>query len=306
MSSCRFTIAYTGDDVAQGSMAVEDIAPALLAIGELFNAANATLNGESAKVDVRISAPEHGSFGVELEIIQSLYEQFVGVFSGDTVTAALQLKELIFTGVAGSASLAALIKWLRGRSIEKVETSGDENVTITVKGRNNTIQVTQKVHQLHQNPGVRRALSSIVVPVQNEGIDGIEVRTNGETEERISKEEADYFDSAMIDEDALVEHVSQIAYTIVSLSFKAGNKWRLFDGHTTVTADIKDDDFLQRVQDRSEVFAMGDILICNVRTRQTTQGPRGLRTTYTVERVLEHRAGQRQTSMFEDTVSRSS
>ena len=294
MSSCRFTIAYIGDDVEQGTMSVQDVAPALLAVGSLFNAANDILNKESASVDVRITATEHASFGVELELIQSFYEQVVGMFSSDTATAALQLKEYIFGSVLG---LAALIKWLRGRTIKQVDQTNKGNVTISVEGDHNTIIVSKKVLSLHENPQVRRALSTLVAPVQKEGIDGFEVRADGEVEQHISKEDARYFDSSMMDEEALVENVSRIAYTIVSLSFKSGNKWRLYDGQATVSVAIEDADFLERVKSGNESFVVNDILICQVRIRQTAQGSKGLRTTYTVERVLEHKRGQEQKSM---------
>jgi hypothetical protein len=80
---------------------------------------------------------------------------------------------------------------------------------------------------------------------------------------------------------------------VPSMTCSAAYRWRLFDGQSGISVLIADEDFIRRV-DASEIsFSKGDILICEVLIRQV-QGPTGLKTTYVVERVLEHKQAARQ------------
>ena len=123
MNTCRFSIAYDGIAVADGRMSIKDLAPALLAVGELFDAANAILNEDAAKVEAHVKATSEGSFEVFLEFVQTgLLNQVVSLFSGDKVTAILQMKELIFgTLTLGGGGVIALVKCLRGKKASNIE-----------------------------------------------------------------------------------------------------------------------------------------------------------------------------------------
>jgi len=48
MSRASFSIAYDGPPLREGVMGVRDLAPALLAVGQLFDAANTVLNRDEA------------------------------------------------------------------------------------------------------------------------------------------------------------------------------------------------------------------------------------------------------------------
>ena len=98
MSKARFSITYDGTALSSGAMDVQDLAPALLAVGQLFDAANFTLNGEQASIKVNVAATGSGSFEVFLEVVQPYTQQVVSLFSGEDITAALNLKELLFGG----------------------------------------------------------------------------------------------------------------------------------------------------------------------------------------------------------------
>jgi hypothetical protein len=54
MSSATITIAYDGPALRYHAMDVRDLAPAMLGVGQLFDAANSALNGENARVRVQV------------------------------------------------------------------------------------------------------------------------------------------------------------------------------------------------------------------------------------------------------------
>lgn len=175
MSQTAFSIVYDGPALHDGGMDVRDLAPALLSAGQLFDAANTVLNGEQAKVNVNVKATGEGSFEIFLELVQTYGQQIVGLFSGDGVTAAINLKELIFFGSGSIGGLIWLIKKLRGRRPDRLEKIDDGHVRVTIDGE--SFEVPMKLLQLYQDFAVRMALQNLVQePLKREGLDRFEAR----------------------------------------------------------------------------------------------------------------------------------
>jgi len=288
MTEAGFRIRFDGAGVAQGTMDVRDLAPALMSVGQIFDAANATLNGDAAKVRVEVTATETACFDVGLQCAQSIYEQVVGFLSGDGVTAAASLTTPVGGGGGG---LIWLIKQLRGENPERVEHHDDGNVSIR-KGSHRLI-VPFKVWKLYQDQAVRKAMSDFARVVDDPQIDSAEWQNmDGRTEPvLIEKSEARYFDAPEPPEEVLVDDTHTTAYSIVSLAFKEDNKWRLHDGNNTISVTIDDQTFLDRVNENEVAFAKGDVLVCKVNVRQT-RDKKGLHTEHRVVEVLDHKSAQ--------------
>ena len=75
--------------------------------------------------------------------------------------------------------------------------------------------------------------------------------------------------------------------TLVSISFKDGNKWRFSDGEGIVSADMKDESFLSRIESRELTFGKGDVLECELTTRQELQNG-SLKSENEIVRVIRH------------------
>jgi hypothetical protein len=130
-------------------------------------------------------------------------------------------------------------------------------------------------------------------PLKKDGIESFEVREHLRVVVRITKDEAAYFAKPHIPDATLVDDTRISVFSIISLAFKEDNKWRLNDGTNAISATIDDADFLSKVDANQIAFSKGDILLCKVRVVQK-QTDTGLKTEYTVERVIEHRPGVRQ------------
>src|ERR1017187_4910044 len=146
MSREFFQVAYTGEEFADGSMDVYELAPALLALGELVKVSNDILNGESAKSSLRVESEfKTGSFEISLVVDQSLIETAKTLFGGGGALDATHLVEAIFGTVTAATGMIIGIlkvyKVLKGEKGRKIVHDSSTNTTIIVKGDGNTVNV---------------------------------------------------------------------------------------------------------------------------------------------------------------------
>ena len=93
MSSASFRVAFEGLPFVDGEIAVSDLAPALLALGDVVQAANRALNGERAEARLKLRATNVGSFEALLSIDVSMIDAIkdlldAAVASADRLVAA--------------------------------------------------------------------------------------------------------------------------------------------------------------------------------------------------------------------------
>ena len=292
MSKANFTIVYDGPSLRHHTMDVRDLAPALLAVGELFDAANNVLNGDATQVSVHVKAHEHGCFSIDLEIVQNLIQRGIGLLSGREMTAALHLKELVIGGGVIVVGLVALIRKLRGKKPDRIERLAPDLVRLTIGDE--TLDVPLRLLRLYQDLLVRDAAERVVrEPLERPGIEQVTFLQDGKPTAEITKEDAPSFVTPEVEEQTLVDDTRRAAYSIISLAFKEDNKWRLHDGHNAIYATINDKEFLRKVDANAASFRKNDVLVCEVRVQQR-HTVKGLRTDYIVEKVIEHRPAPRQ------------
>jgi hypothetical protein len=257
MSKARFTIAYDGTAIADGSMDVRDLAPALLAVGTLFDAANRTLNGTSApKITVNVVATAPGSFEIVLDVIQTFYEQARSLLVGEDVTAAINMTSLIFLGTGAGGGLIYLTKRLRGKKPDRVEKISPDTVRLTIDGE--SMDVPFDLLRLYQDIAVRKAVEGVVhVPLKKDCIDTFKVLDGRKVEVEVKGTDAAYFVAPELEGTVVLDDTRRVAYSIVSLTFKEDNKWRLHDGNSQISATIADEDFKRKVDNSEISFSKG-------------------------------------------------
>eukprot|EP01136_Pigoraptor_vietnamica_P016668 Opistho-1_new@60867 len=287
MSEAVFQLAYDGDALRDGEMDIGDLAPALLGLGQLVEAAGRIASGDDTRVTIKVKAHREGRFEILLSLAVDGGSALWAFAKSDTGQAADTLLGLLgITGIGSVVGVVQLVKWLGGRKPDKIERRNATEVAVTID--NVTIVVDPAVFQMAYDPGVRSGLERVVaVPLDRQGID--EVRFGSKARgERIRSEDRHAFRVPLSEDGDTFESRYVRPFSIEKLSFKPGQKWRLSDGHSPRSVLVSDEDFVRRV-DRSEIrFAKGDVLICDVIER-SIRATNGFRSEYEIVKVLEHR-----------------
>lgn len=307
INRAEFIIYYDGDALRDSRMDVRDLAPALLALGDMLEQANRVLNGDKAFVRVTVKAFQPGCFGIALEVSQSLGGMVWDLLKPGTETRnALEILDpLGFTvrdaataAVVGGITLFSLIKKMRGKNPKKTRRLENGNIAMEFDnefGHTEEVEVSPATTELYADKPVRLAVEKTLEPLRREGIDTLAVKRNGDLVPVVVKEEVPWFSLAAVQPvDAPVsQSEAERVLAIVSLSFKEDNKWRLSDGSATLSVKIGDAAFLAGVTSGRADFAKGDMLRVILSTRAMSTGE-GLKTEYEAVRVLEHIRAARQ------------
>jgi hypothetical protein len=264
-------------------MPVRDLAPALLALGELFADASRTVYPEQEPVALDIKATEEGSFILHLILeAERAWDQVEDLFGSDAASALVNIKELVIGAPLG---LFALIRHLKGRRIKSRENGPDPGQIKLTLTDGTTIEIPVEVLKLYDNPSVRRKARDVVTPLGREGVERLDF--DSEDLDTVSLDEADLsaFESPEV-EDILGENEVDLTLSIIAPTFREGYKWQFDAGQGRFWATIEDPDFLARV-DSGERFAKGDRLRCRLLLVQL-QVEGKLTTQSTVVKVYEH------------------
>jgi hypothetical protein len=296
MSHAEISLVYEGQEVENGRMDVRDLAPALLSFGNLIEAANRVVNGDNSVAKIQVRTVSAGSFSIGFDVAIDFLKTVRDFLSGPEATAAANLLGVLTRAGAVGVGAISLVRQLKGHTSDHARSKSENRVEIDIEGV--IIEVDEIVARVAFDSGVRAALERIVAePLGRDGIDAVVIGID-ENIERIEKAEAYAFKPPIDREGGAYEHRFRAPFSIVSLSFKQGNKWRLNDGRATLNVTVVDNDFIYRV-DRSEIsFSKGDILICDVRV-VTREVAGGLHAEFFIERVVEQRKPLHQMLLFE-------
>lgn len=282
----RFSIRFVGDAVESGAIDVKDLAPTLLAVGELIEESNRVLNKGRASVKVSIRPDfQSGSFEGFLELAVSFFDMAKNLFSDDKPLDARGILEIIGFSVATVATTEAareiiptlyeLIRKVGVRkpiSAMKVQT-GDVSITLddsdVLKSRN-------MVFDLYSDGRVNKAFVKVAQPVEREGIESIQLGIKAPDSNALPMEitKKDLPIMEILEErsegfEVLEESTSVRVLSVERVDFSGELKWALNDGAARIHASILDTDFLERVERGEIAFTRGSLIRAEVKVAAT-------------------------------------
>lgn len=300
LMSRKARIAYTGPALSNGEMDVRDLAPALLAFADLVNKANTVIGGEHAvKVLLNQDSIQKGSFEVTMLLDMNVLDQarmLVGVANDNGLTELLTVlgwgETLVGTTVPVITGIFQFAKAMAGSTPESVENREDGYVNVNLS--NNTVIVTDgSTLNLYLNADARKDLEQVTKPVDGTKIDSFELRDPDQPQVKdpivsISSKDLPSFkapDNVPVQEETFPEQ--EMVMKIVTLALKPEYTWRLSDGETTFTALIKDNEFLEKVNNRGYTFGAGDMLHVKYIIKQSITGKGNISVERTITKVIK-------------------
>jgi hypothetical protein len=297
-----FFIKYEGPILEDNEMDIKELAPALLAVADLFEEANSVLNKGTAKITVGVKGSfKSGSFGIDFSVVQDIYQHIINFINQEEVITALLILQILGLDVLSvGKGLIPLLKKIGRRKITAIKNENEREVSIILTNEDGNLEeiTTQRnVFLLFKNIRIRNSIEKIISePLSKEGIDKFIIVDKTKQESLvISKEEKDYFVAPNVSDEFLGETVTDAFLQIVNLAFRNENKWRFSRGENTFYASIEDQEFLNRVEN-NERFSKNDILQVRLRLREYLSD-NGIRIDYCIEKVLDHRSAARQLSL---------
>lgn len=287
MAESEFTIVYDGPAIAQGRIPIRDLAPSLLALGELFSEANSIVNPPGAQVAVDVRALGGGSFDVH--IVLTTLGNWAEFFGGDEVDALANFQSIVIGGGGITGGIFWFIKRTRRRKILNEEPLNTDTVRLTLDD-GTVFEAPAKTLGLFKRLSIRRSVRNVLTPLDNEGVERVEFRTETETTVTVERDEIEIFEPSEGPDELITDlRTPGMALTIENLPLTHPDaSWRFSDGDRTFTAAMEDTDFAERVANREERFVSGDLLLATVRQRQYRQPSGRLRNEWSILDVQRH------------------
>ena len=292
----HFNVFYDGPALDQHLMDVRDLAPALIAISDLFSEANKVLNKGSAEIRVEVKGSfKAGSFGIDLISAQHFLYQLKELFNSPEATAASNVSGIIaLIGFSGSG-LISLLRRLKGKSPSKIEFQSETSSATVYITNEEMMVVDGRVIELYKNKIIRTSIEKILSPLEKEGITNFGVSYKDEKKISVGKDELSSFKSTSTASHVINQTVAKKVLLIESVTFKDDNKWRVHDGQSPFSATMLDKEFIDKINN-GERFGKGDVLVVELEQTQIVDN-NTLKNEYSICRVYEHR-GPLQAEMF--------
>lgn len=256
-------IRYDGPALANHEMDVHDLAPSLLALGELCRDANNLLNGDAASVRVLVKADtEQKCFQLGFELVQTLYDQLTDLLGQDGIQNAKNILEWI--GIIGAATgatggtLFALVKW-QAKHIKSGITYNiniGENSVMYLASDGSSMEVPREVHKIAQGANSLKNVQKILLPVTTKGYEKIEFEHKEKVVEKFDTETSEEVLDLPVNWIALeendTEHVSEIrtGVRIKKAVYEGDGMWTIIY-HKAVEAKMSDEDWKASFQSGS-------------------------------------------------------
>jgi hypothetical protein len=301
MSTDSFQLTYNGRGVRNGAMDVYELAPALVAVGDLVRDANRFLNGDQAAVNIKVDSDfKKGSFDIRLLLDQQLLDASNHALPFASFVDASGLIHALFGAIKEHGDkvtegvllgLFAIYKLLKGEKPKAGSVVIEDNHG-TINLGDTSVKVDARGAQLYMNDAIRSDVDHVARSVAKDGIDKLEVLKDGQLLDDITKDDLPTrikdLEAAQESSEHVLTDTREALVKVVTANFEKG-KWKFSDGGSKFNATISDPVFQRKLDDRQEGFYKGDVLRVVIKTEQTEKADGKIQAQYTIQEVLEHR-----------------
>jgi hypothetical protein len=225
----------------------------LIHYNALINQINEVAGNGEKKIELKVNAPERGSFVIDITLNAKLIET---IFSSETVNYTASIITIL-------GGVFAVYKLLKGKPLKENE---DENAVEKIVKENNITITNSSFVTIYNNTTVRSAISkSIETAANDSAVDGISVLNRDNKITSIDRKDFgdliyDDFDKEGVQEEIKHTIVDNVALGIITLSFDKKKNWEfLYDGFK-ISMPMKDSG-LSSLIDNGMRFAKGDSII---------------------------------------------
>lgn len=314
MSSDHIRLRYDGPALAGHSIDVDDLAPALLALGDLCKIANNKFNGDRAAVKVLVNADlEQNCFEISIQLVQTLLEQARTLINHDDVSTAKEIFEwlgITYYALGAPIGLFHLLKYLRGRKItsrEMIVQDGKDVVQIKVEGDNNHVYIHPQTNELINDYRVIKKVQKVVAPLANEGYEKMEFDYNDDKKEEITKEEAkeilniDGNKPLELTEDEESQVITAWIRVYSPVYEKDAKNWKFEYGEKHETIDISETDIAENAIERGGAL-VNDTYKVKLEITQTKTQAGNFKNRYKIKEIVDFHPATlvSQNEMFKD------
>ncbi len=189
---------FDGAGLKDNFIDVAVLAPSLIALSDLIHESNKLVNGDSTKINVKVNADvEQNCFEIMLMFDLSLVENLKDLLTHDTTRTIKELLEWlgILASVTGATSVTLfyLSKILKGKPIDESQIIGEDGDYVTIDTEEGRINVHKKIFELYNNAQIRKTTQGFLSPLQNEGIDCIELYDDDKTHNTLNHKDYEPF-----------------------------------------------------------------------------------------------------------------
>jgi hypothetical protein len=266
MSKVSFTFRYAGEAVDDGLIDVRDLAPALLAIGDLCEQANFQVNGDDSRASVQIRAVAPGSFMVDFYLVVRILGAVRKLFSSEAIRSAREIFDLAKDAIETTREL-------KGRKVEEVTELTDGSKRLSFEHKH-TLDLSPQLYALLSRRPVQDDLDGIVTPLRTEGIDRFEILEEGAVVETVSVEDIASFEtlSAVFptqqEEPPAIIAPSKIqgSFKVVTVSMDARKYWTLLNAGNFYNVKVDDKQLLALAREGHLGIEPGFIITAEIRS----------------------------------------
>lgn len=257
METKQIKITFDGPDTADHTMNVEDLGPALEAVGTLHRLAYRTLYpGDEHKPEVRLRVTQPGSLEVVLEVGLVCASEIKSLLTRENLsTAADSVEVLAAVILTVKWGLATLKKMVTGNDSPDVDTSDPE--------------AQQAGEALARDPKFQQATKDFTRPAADRGIDLVTFDPQNEQPPvTFSTDEAQALHDYSIEDEENAVWMENITVEVVSphIEFPTRWKWRFRNAeHGLFPARLLDTDFAEQVEAGRVSFLRGNLFDARVR-----------------------------------------